>query len=63
LHLDVSGSYGPSPVAIILRDAAFGALAGGVLGGAVGAASDSNHWGRDAAIGVGVGLLPCSAAA
>jgi hypothetical protein len=57
LNLDISGSYGPSPVAIIFRDAAFGALAGGVMGGAIGAASDSNHWGRDAAIGAAAGLL------
>jgi hypothetical protein len=26
-------------------------------GGAMGAASDSNHWGRDAVIGAGAGLL------
>src|SRR5438132_1756071 len=54
---DISGSYEPSPGTIIIRDAAFGTLGGAVLGAAIGAAADSNHWGRDLAIGAGVGLV------
>ena len=57
LKLEVSGSYGPSPVTIIFRDAMFGGLLGLAAGGAIGFASDSNHVGRDAAIGAGAGLL------
>jgi hypothetical protein len=57
LKLDVSGSYEPSPMAVIFRDAAFGMLAGAAVGGAVGAAADSKNWGRDLAIGAGAGLL------
>jgi hypothetical protein len=55
--LDVSGSYGSSPTAIIVRDAVFGGLLGVVAGGAIGFAADSSHVGRDIAIGAGAGLL------
>ena len=57
LNLDVSGAYGPSPAAIIFRDAAFGAFGGAMLGPTAGAASDSGHRGRDAVIGAGIGLI------
>jgi hypothetical protein len=57
LRLEVSGSYGASPVAIIFRDAMFGGLLGLAAGGVVGFTADSSHVGRDAAIGAGVGLL------
>src|ERR1700704_4099366 len=57
LQLEVSGSYGASPVTIIFRDAIVGALLGLAAGGAIGFAADGNHVGRDAAIGAGAGLL------
>jgi len=57
MKLDISGSYEPSPIPIIFRDAAFGALAGGALGAGIGLASNDSKWGRDLAIGAGVGFL------
>jgi hypothetical protein len=56
-HLDVTGAYGTSPGTIIMRDAAFGGLIGGAAGGVLGLAADKDNWGRDLAIGAGVGLL------
>jgi len=55
--IDISGSYGVSPVAIIFRDAMFGGLLGLAGGAVVGLAADSDHVGRDVAIGAGAGLL------
>jgi hypothetical protein len=57
LRLEVSGAYGASPVAIIFRDAMFGGLLGVASGAVIGFAADSQHVGRDVAIGGGIGLL------
>jgi hypothetical protein len=57
LKLDISGSYEQSPVAIIFRDAAFGALLGAAAGGGVALATEDSKWGRDVALGAGIGFL------
>jgi hypothetical protein len=55
--LDITGSYGQSPTAIIIRDSLFGGLIGTAGGAVVGLALDSNHVGRDLAVGALVGLV------
>ena len=56
--VDISGVYGEtSPVAVMFRDAAFGLVLGAAGGAVIGLAADNAHWGRDTAIGAGVGLL------
>jgi hypothetical protein len=54
--LDISGSYGESPAAIIVRDSLYGGVIGTAGGALVGLAADSNHVGRDIAIGAVIGL-------
>ena len=56
LALDISGSYGESPGAIIIRDSLFGGLIGAGTGAVAGLAFDSDHVARDLAIGALVGL-------
>ncbi len=46
-----------SPVAIIAQDALYGGLAGLAIGAGVALITDSGNWGRDLAIGAGIGLL------
>ena len=57
LHFSVTGSYGASPEAIVVRDAAVGGLVGIGAGALVGVATDSGHVGRDVAIGGVAGIL------
>ena len=56
-NIEISGSYGVSPAVVIFRDAMFGGLLGLAGGAVVGFAGDSDHVGRDIAIGAGIGLL------
>ncbi|HTO97668.1 MAG TPA: hypothetical protein VMK66_11535 [Myxococcales bacterium] len=46
-----------SPGAIIAQDALYGGLAGLAVGAGVALISSDGNWGRDLAIGAGVGLL------
>jgi hypothetical protein len=46
-----------SPAAIIAQDALYGGLAGLAIGAGVALITDSGNWGRDLAIGAGIGLL------
>jgi len=46
-----------SPVAVIAQDALYGGLAGLAVGAGIALITDSGNWGRDLAIGAGVGLL------
>jgi putative effector of murein hydrolase len=55
--LDVSGSFGQSPTAIIVRDALFGGVIGAGTGAVAGLAFDDNHVARDLAIGAVVGIV------
>jgi len=55
--LDISGSYGESPTVIIIRDSLYGGLIGTAGGAVIGLALDSDHVGRDIAIGAAIGLV------
>ena len=57
LALQVTGSYGESPAAVMIRDGAVGGLVGLGAGALIGVAADSGHVGRDAAIGAATGIL------
>ncbi len=46
-----------SPVAIIATDALYGGLAGLAIGAGVALINSDHDWGRDLALGAGVGLL------
>jgi hypothetical protein len=46
-----------SPGAVIATDALYGGLAGLAIGGGVALITSDGNWGRDLAIGAGVGLL------
>ena len=46
-----------SPVAVIATDALYGGLAGLAIGAGVALIQSDHDWGRDLAIGAGVGLL------
>jgi hypothetical protein len=46
-----------SPIGVIAQDAVYGGLAGLAIGGGVALISNDGNWGRDLAIGAGVGLL------
>jgi len=46
-----------APAAIIAQDALYGGLAGLAIGGGVALISQDGNWGRDLAVGAGVGLL------
>lgn len=53
--IEVSGHR--SPGAVILNDALYGGVAGLAIGGAVALISQDGNWGRDLAVGAGIGLL------
>jgi hypothetical protein len=46
-----------SPAGIIFQDALYGGIAGLAIGGGVALISQDGNWGRDLAMGAGVGLL------
>jgi hypothetical protein len=46
-----------SPAAVIAQDALYGGLAGLAIGAGVALISNDGNWGRDLALGAGVGLL------
>jgi hypothetical protein len=46
-----------SPGAVIATDALYGGLAGLAIGGGVALISNDGNWGRDLAIGAGIGLV------
>ena len=46
-----------TPVAIIAQDALYGGLAGLAIGAGVALISNDGNWGRDLALGAGIGLL------
>ena len=47
----------PSPGAVIATDALYGGIAGLAVGGGIALITDSGNWGRDLAVGAGVGLI------
>jgi hypothetical protein len=53
---DIFGTYPRPPIAIIARDAVYGALAGAVIGTGVGLINGYDL-GRDIAIGAGIGIV------
>ena len=53
--VEVSGRR--APASVILTDAVYGGVAGLAIGGGVALISQDSNWGRDLAVGAGIGLL------
>ena len=53
--IEVSGHR--APASVILTDAVYGGVAGLAIGGGVALITQDGNWGRDLAVGAGIGLL------
>lgn len=47
----------PNPLAIVAMDAAYGGVAGLLVGGGVALVQEGDDWGRDLMVGAGIGLI------